>query len=117
MEEERNELDPKPDELLAEVRMLRTIVEHMLLHLPDLAIAAVLAGARDHVREAERRARETDNDRWRDYAARAWDIEAELREAAGTAMAERTEGARITTIQAAPVNPADKRLRALAAED
>lgn len=117
MEEERHELDPTPDELLAEVRMLRTIVERMLLQLPDLAIEIVLASARDHVASAEREARRTDNDRWRNYAARAWGIAAELREAAGTAMAERAEGARITTIRAAPVDPADKRMRDLAAED
>lgn len=117
MVEERHELDVKPDKLIAEVRALRALVEAMLMQLPDLAIDIGVGAVRDHSRQAEARVRHTDNDRWRDYAAAVYEMAAELEEAADMVKEERAEGARITTIQPAPLPEEELRLRRLVRDD
>lgn len=102
--------------LAGEVGALRQLVEAMLLQLPDVAMEIGVDSLKSHAREAARQAREKDTDRWRDYAAAVYDTWAKIDEAATMRMAERAQGASLTTIQAAPIDPEELRLRAFGRE-
>jgi hypothetical protein len=115
--EQKHELDITPDKLLAEVRMLRKIVSAMLVQFPDQAIDSVVGHLEWTVECNEQRVRDTQNDRWRDYAAVAYDMLESIKVDTDEYMADRAEGHRRRTIQEVSEAEEDARLKALIGQD
>lgn len=107
MAEEHDAYDPNPKiaHMAAEILALRQLVEAILEELPERALLHVSKSLDWRVDASRRSADEKDTDPARDLADRVYEIRSEIAEFCNEAAHNLADGARIRTIQPAPVDP------------
>lgn len=107
MADEHDVYDPNPRiaHMAAEILALRQLVEAILEELPERALQHVSKSLDWSVETSRRIAEEKDTDPARDLAARVYEIRGEVAEFCHEAARNLADGARIRTIQPAPIDP------------